>query len=179
MDVLNCSLREENMMEEMKFKFGCYQSSGTAVLLYKIDEEGHQSTFNAFVSPETDGQEKKEIIVIVDNDQIKKETFWGTQGLTVGDAFNEYGKWASDAPYDFDLQAKRDLGNLLRSELRTTDITTETKVAVKADTKGLGVEASHKKKKELKNKKLSTTKLIDNDWHKICVVSRINFLLIF
>lgn len=137
---------------DVSYTYGCYQSSGTACIFYKRDEEDHQSTFNAFVSPEKDADEKKEIVVIIDNDQIKKQSFWRTTGLDVGDVYREYGTWSSGAPPDFDLQAKKSLGNLLRSELRVVDVSKEIEVVGKADVKVMGAKGSYRKKKELKSK---------------------------
>jgi len=101
-------------------KYGIYQSSSRSCIFYKEDEDGRQSTFNIFVTPhEETGREK--IIAIIDNEQIKKESWSKTEITDIKEILDAFGGWASDAPIVFDLEAKKSLSQCLGSILKKED----------------------------------------------------------
>ena len=74
-------------------------------------------SFNIFVLPESDEGEKK-VVAFVDNEQIKEESWFGTKtDLSVKDVIEAFGGWASDAPFVFELEAKKSMSNCLKTVL--------------------------------------------------------------
>ena len=104
----------------MAYKYGIYQSSGASCIFYKEDEDGNQSTFNLFVAPKTNMEDKKTILALIDNEQINGDNWCGDRDLAIQDIFEAFDKWASDAPIVFELDAQKNIGNFLKSALGVT-----------------------------------------------------------
>jgi len=85
----------------MTHRYGIYQSTATSCIFYKQDEDGNQSTFNLFAAP-VSSREKD---------------------LDVKDIVESFGAWAADAPIVFELEAKKSMGQCLRSILQTGEET--------------------------------------------------------
>ena len=100
----------------MSHKYGIYQSTTKSCVFYKQDEDGNQSTFNIFVLPV--GGEEKKVFAFVDNEQMKEESWFGIdKELSVKDVIEAFGGWASDAPFVFELEAKKSMSNCLSTAL--------------------------------------------------------------
>ena len=102
----------------MAHKYGIYQSTSKSCVFYKQDEDGNQSTFNIFVTPDTDKTDKKSLVAFIDNEQLKKENWSLSKESDVKDVINAFGGWASDAPVVFEMEAHRSLSNCLSSVLK-------------------------------------------------------------
>ena len=100
----------------MAHKYGIYQSTSKSCIFYKQDEDGKQSTFNIFVSPNTENKQKT-IFAFIDNEQMQKEN-WSTKASDIKDVIEAFGGWATDAPIVFELQAHKSLSNCLNSVLK-------------------------------------------------------------
>ena len=99
----------------MANKFGIYQSSPKSCIFYKEDEDGKQSTFNIFVTPE-EGREK--ITAFIDNEHFKREN-WSKDDVTdVKEIVDAFGGWATDAPIVFELEAHKSMSHCLSSKLK-------------------------------------------------------------
>ena len=99
----------------MPHKYGIFQSSSKSCVFYKEDEDGRQSTFNIFVTPEED---REKIIAFIDNEQMSKEN-WSKEKVTdPKDILDAFGGWASDAPIVFELEAHKSLSQCLRSAMK-------------------------------------------------------------
>ena len=106
----------------VKNKYGVFQSTDTSCIFYKQDKDGNQSTFNIFAEPKVDDNQKRTIFAFVDNEQIQKNNWFGTNNLEVNDVINAFREWASDAPFLFGLDAQKSMDQCLKRELRTTKI---------------------------------------------------------
>ena len=96
-------------------KYGIYQTSNTSCIFYKEDEDGNQSTFNLVVFPETEPEEKKSVLLFVDNEHINQENFFKKRNITINEIIDTFGGWASDAPMVFEFEAKKSMSKCLRS----------------------------------------------------------------
>ncbi len=105
----------------MKNKYGIIQSTSTSCSFYKQDSDGNQSTFNIFVAPKMDEEEKKSIFAFIDNEQIKQKSWFGTNDVEVKDVVQAFREWASDAPFMFELDAQKSMGECLGSKLKKTN----------------------------------------------------------
>ena len=110
----------------MAHKYGIYQSTSTSCIFYKQDEDGKQSTFNLFIAPTTAEEDKKTIFAFIDNEHIQKDNWFGTRGLTVEEIIEALGGLASDAPFVFELEAKKSIGRCLESKMRASESPSET-----------------------------------------------------
>ena len=106
----------------MKNKYGVFQSTARSCVFYKQDKEGNQSTFNIFVEPREKEDQKGSIFAFVDNEQIQKNSWFGTNDPDVQDVIKAFREWASDAPFLFGLDAQKSIDQCLKRELRTTKI---------------------------------------------------------
>ena len=105
----------------MAHKYGIYQSSSTSCILYKQDEDGNQSTFNLFIAPSINEEEKAKIHAFIDNEMIKKDNWFGNKNLDAKDILDAFGGWASDAPFVFEMDAHKSISECLRSTLKKED----------------------------------------------------------
>ena len=105
-----------------KNKYGVFQSTATSCVFYKQDKDGNQSTFNIFVEPREEEDQKGSIFAFVDNEQIQKNSWFGTNDLDLQDVIKAFREWASDAPFLFGLDAQKSMDQCLKRELRTTKI---------------------------------------------------------
>ncbi len=106
----------------VKNKYGVFQSTATSCVFYKQDKDGNQSTFNIFVEPREEEDQKGTIFAFVDNEQIQKNSWFGTNDLDLQDVIKVFREWASDAPFLFGLDAQKSMDQCLKRELRTTKI---------------------------------------------------------
>ena len=106
----------------VKNKYGVFQSTETSCVLYKQDKDGNQSTFNIFVEPKSEEGQKGTIFAFIDNAQIQKNSWFGTNDLDVKDIITAFREWASDAPFLFGLDAQKSINQCLKREIRTTKI---------------------------------------------------------
>jgi hypothetical protein len=99
-------------------RYGIFQSSAKSCIFYKEDDDGNQSTFNVFITPRDQILEKNEVVAFIDNENIKKES-WFTKKL---DDFREiidaFGQWAPDAPVVFEMEAQNSLNNCLKTIMK-------------------------------------------------------------
>ena len=108
-------------MRKMGNKYGIYQSTSKSCIFYKQDEDGNQSTFNIFITPQKNNQEKQRIFAFIDNEQMKKEN-WATSNVSdIKDVIDAFGGWASDAPIVFELEAHKSISQCLNSVLKISD----------------------------------------------------------
>lgn len=103
-------------------KYGVFQSSATSCVFYKQDKDGNQSTFNIFVESNKQDDQKKTIFAFIDNEQIQKNSWFGTNDINVNDIIEVFKDWASDAPFLFGLDAQNCIDQCLRREIQTTKI---------------------------------------------------------
>lgn len=99
----------------MTNRYGIYQSTSKSCVFYKQDKDGKQSTFNIFVSPEKD---KKNVFAFIDNEQMEKDNWSITDAANIQDIVKAFGGWASDAPFVFELEAKKSMSQCLSSVLK-------------------------------------------------------------
>jgi len=100
----------------MANKYGIYQSSTKSCVFYKQDEDGKQSTFNIFITPDKD--EKESISAFIDNEDMKIENWSKKDIIDVKDVIEAFGGWATDAPIIFELEAQKSLSQCLSSTLK-------------------------------------------------------------
>ena len=105
----------------MAHKYGIYQSTANSCIFYKQDTDGKQSTFNIFVSPNTE-KDQKTIFAFIDNEQMQKENWAIPKESEIKDVIEAFGGWASDAPIVFELEAHKSLSNCLSSVLKKEEI---------------------------------------------------------
>ena len=105
--------------KKMTNRYGIYQSSNKSCIFYKQDEDGKQSTFNIFVSPEKDN---KNVFAFIDNEHMQKENWSTNEQSDLHEIVKAFGGWASDAPIVFELEAKKSLGQCLNSVLKKDDV---------------------------------------------------------
>jgi hypothetical protein len=103
-------------------KYGVFQSTATSCVFYKQDEDGNQSTFNIFVEPKKQEEKQNSIFAFIDNEQIQKNSWFGTNDLDVDAVIEAFRKWASDAPFLFGLDAQKSINQCFSREIRTTKI---------------------------------------------------------
>jgi len=96
----------------MANKYGIYQSSSKSCIFYKQDQDGNQSTFNIFVSP---NKEKKSFIAFIDNEELQSENWATSEASRIEDIIKAFGGWASDAPVVFELEAQKSMSQCLSS----------------------------------------------------------------
>ena len=101
----------------MAHKYGIFQSTSKSCVFYKEDEEGNQSTFNIFISPKKDEIDREQVMAFIDNEQMKNQN-WSNKGQDIQEVIEAFGGWASDAPFMFDLEARKSLSNCLKSTLK-------------------------------------------------------------
>ena len=106
----------------MKNKYGVFQSTATSCVFYKQDKDGNQSTFNIFVEPKKGEDQKEKIFAFIDNEQVQKNSWFGTNDLDVHAINEAFQQWASDAPFLFGLDAQKSINKCLNRKLRTTKI---------------------------------------------------------
>ena len=99
----------------MAHKYGIYQSTSKSCIFYKQDNDGNQSTFNIFVSPEKD---KQNVFAFIDNEQMKTENWSTREESNIHDVIKAFGGWASDAPVVFELEAHKSMIQCLNSSLK-------------------------------------------------------------
>ena len=99
----------------MGLKYGIYQSTSKSCVFYKEDEDGKQSTFNIFVTPQESGKEK--ITAFIDNEQMKLKNWAKTEVKNPKDIIDAFGGWATDAPIVFELEAHKSLSHCLSKSL--------------------------------------------------------------
>jgi len=102
----------------MAHKYGIYQSTSKSCVFYKEDEDGRQSTFNIFVTPEKD---EKKVFAFIDNEQMQKENWTKKNDTDIKDIIDAFGGWASDAPVVFELEAHKSMSNCLSSMIKEED----------------------------------------------------------
>jgi hypothetical protein len=108
-------------MRKMGNKYGIYQSTSKSCIFYKQDEDGNQSTFNIFITPQKNDREKETIFAFIDNEQMKKEN-WATPNVSdIKEVIDAFGGWASDAPVVFELEAHKSISQCLNSVLKISD----------------------------------------------------------
>jgi len=103
----------------MANKYGIYQSTSKSCIFYKQDNDGNQSTFNIFVSPEKD---KQNVFVFIDNEQIKEDNWSTEENSNIQDVIKAFGGWASDAPVVFELEAHKSMSKCLDPLLKKEEI---------------------------------------------------------
>ena len=106
----------------MRNKYGVFQSSSTSCVFYKQDKDGNQSTFNVFVEPTREDSQKKTIFAFIDNEQIQKSSWFGTNDLNMDYIVKAFQEWASDAPFLFGLDAQNCIDQCVKREIKTTKI---------------------------------------------------------
>jgi len=99
----------------MAHKYGIYQSTSKSCVFYKQDEDGHQSTFNIFVTP---SEEKNKLFAYIDNEQMEKENWTPQRNVDIKQVMEAFGGWAEDAPIVFELEAHKSMSECLRSILK-------------------------------------------------------------
>lgn len=102
----------------MAHRYGIYQSSPTSCVFYKQDEDGNQSTFNIFAMPISPEEKKKALFAFIDNEGFKTESWSGTKETDIKEVIDSFGAWAADAPIVFELEAKKSMGECLRSVMQ-------------------------------------------------------------
>jgi len=102
---------------KVKNKYGVFQSTATSCVFYKQDKEGNQSTFNIFVESMDEEDQKGSIFAFADNEQIKQNSWFGTNDPDVQDVIKAFREWASDAPFLFGLDAQKSMDQCLKREL--------------------------------------------------------------
>ena len=102
----------------MVHKYGIYQSTSKSCIFYKEDEDGKQSTFNIFVTPEKDESTEKKIFAFIDNEQMEKENWTKINDSNIKDVIEAFGGWASDAPVVFELEAHKSMSHCLSSMIK-------------------------------------------------------------
>ena len=102
--------------DKMAHKYGIYQSTSKSCIFYKQDEDGHQSTFNIFVTPSK--EEKNKLFAFIDNEQIKKENWSIPTDADIKDVIEAFGGWAADAPIVFELEAHKSMSQCLQTALK-------------------------------------------------------------
>ncbi|MBN2066502.1 MAG: hypothetical protein JW771_06820 [Candidatus Thermoplasmatota archaeon] len=102
----------------MTHRYGIYQSSPASCVFYKQDEDGNQSTFNIFAMPVSPAEKKKALFAFIDNEGFKKESWSGTKETDIKKVIDSFGAWAADAPIVFELEAKKSMGECLRSVMQ-------------------------------------------------------------
>jgi len=100
----------------MAYRYGIYQSSPRSCVFYKQDEDGNQSTFNIFLTP--DENKKESILAFIDNEGMKKENWVKKDIADVKDILDAFGGWATDAPLMFEIEAHKSIGHCLSSSLK-------------------------------------------------------------
>ncbi|UCH71552.1 MAG: hypothetical protein JSW62_03915 [Thermoplasmatales archaeon] len=105
----------------MAHRYGIYQSTDRSCIFYKQDEDGNQSTFNIFVTPEAKENQKKTIFAFIDNEQMKKENWNSNKESDLKEIVEAFGGWASDAPIVFELEAQKSISQCLSSVLKKED----------------------------------------------------------
>lgn len=98
----------------MADRFGIYQSSAKSCVFYKQDKDGKQSTFNIFVSDE----DAKKFQAFIDNEEMNEDSWATNDEATVEDLVEAFGKWASDAPMVFGLEAQQSMSKCLQSTMK-------------------------------------------------------------
>jgi hypothetical protein len=101
----------------MTKKYGILQTSSTSCIFYKEDEDGNQSTFNIFITPEGELEEKKKLHAFIDNEQMNEENWFSKDTMDVKDIVQAFGGWASEAPLLFELNAHKSMEKCLKSVL--------------------------------------------------------------
>ena len=101
----------------MAHKYGIYQSTSKSCVFYKEDEDGRQSTFNIFVTPE----EEKKVFAFIDNEQMQKENWTKKDDTDIKDIIEAFGGWAADAPVVFELEAHKSMSHCLSSMIKEED----------------------------------------------------------
>jgi len=114
-------LEKRSLSINMGFKYGIFQSSGTSCVFYKEDEDGNQSTFNLFVSSDTDMAEKKSLSAFIDNEQMSLDSWFANKDLTLDDVVRAFNEWASNAPVIFEMEAHKSLSDCLDSVMKKED----------------------------------------------------------
>jgi len=105
----------------MAHKYGVFQSTSKSCIFYKEDDDGNQSTFNIFISPSKEQEDREKIIAFIDNEQMKKENWWLNKDSDLKEVIDAFGGWAADAPIVFELEAHKSMSNCLGSVLRKKD----------------------------------------------------------
>ena len=100
----------------MKFKYGIYQSSPKSCVFYKQDEDGNQSTFNIFVTP--DQVNKESVSAFIDNELMKDENWGKNKVKKVEDIVEAFNQWAKNAPLMFEIEAHKSMGECLHSVMK-------------------------------------------------------------
>ena len=101
----------------MAHKYGIYQSTSKSCIFYKEDEDGNQSTFNIFVSPDSE-EKQNTIFAFIDNEQMKQENWAVPKESDIKKIVDAFGGWATDAPIVFELEAHKSLSNCLNSVMK-------------------------------------------------------------
>ena len=99
----------------MAHKYGIYQATSKSCVFYKQDEDGNQSTFNIFVTPLTEENDRKTIFAYIDNDQFRKDNWISTKDANIKDVIKAFSSWASDAPVVFEFEAQKSISQCLSS----------------------------------------------------------------
>ncbi len=102
----------------MDHKYGIIQSTSKSCIFYKQDRDGNQSTFNIFIKPKKELENKDELFAFIDNEQLKMEN-WSTGGEpTIKEIVEAFGGWATDAPAVFEMEAHNSMSHCLNSVLK-------------------------------------------------------------
>lgn len=106
----------------MTNRYGIYQSSSKSCIFYKQDDDGNQSTFNIFITPKIQENDKEKIFAYIDNEQLKEKNWSKSEVSDIKDILEAFGGWASDAPIIFELEAHKSLSQCLSSTLKKEEI---------------------------------------------------------
>lgn len=101
----------------MAHKYGIYQSTSKSCIFYKEDEDGNQSTFNIFISPDSENKQNT-IFAFIDNEQMRQENWAVPKESDIKKIVDAFGGWATDAPIVFELEAHKSLSNCLNSVMK-------------------------------------------------------------
>ena len=99
----------------MANKYGIFQESKTSCIFYKEDQDGRQSTFNLFVSPENESENRMKLQAFIDNEQMNEKNWFGRKDISIKEVVDVFGGWASEAPLLFELNAQKSLEKCLKS----------------------------------------------------------------
>lgn len=99
----------------MSHRYGIYQSTSKSCIFYKQDEDGNQSTFNIFVTP---SKGEKTVFAFIDNEQMRDESWTTAKGADIREIIKAFNRWADDAPFVFELEAEKSMGECLSTVLK-------------------------------------------------------------
>jgi len=143
----------------LKWYYKINDSTPSFFFAHKKNRLGAESRLQVMICSQVDGKKTKDILMYINGESQKDEGFLFTKkNLIIDSVFKKFDTWAEDAPKEWKIEAEKSLGNLFRTQIRTTEIETETEFEsgigaelkagipiVKGETK-----VRHKKRKSLK-----------------------------